>query len=771
MKRRTFVLGAVGAVATLGVGWSLLPPRQRLRGAPLPTGAGEVAMNGWVKIGTDDHVTVMMAKSEMGQGVHTTLAMILADELDADWSHVRIEMAPIDHIYGNIATVIDGLPFHPGDRGMVQRTTAWLTAKTMREAGVMLTGGSSSIKDLWLPMRQAGASARAALVAAAAQRWSVPAGELTVERGVVQHAATQRRARFGELVTTAAALPLDEHAPLKQPGQFRLIGTAVPRMEAADKVRGAATFGIDVRPAGLLHASVVMSPRLGGTVASVNDAAAKAMPGVHRVARFDGIMGGAAGVAVIGDTRWQAMQAARALQVQWNAGPGANFASDAGRLSLRESLDGDDDGHAFLARGDIDAALAASARRVTANYEVPWLAHAAMEPINCTVQVQEGRATVWAPTQVPDLARLAAARALNLDASNVTVHVTLLGGGFGRRLDVDFIAQAAQVARHANGAPVQVLWTREQDMRHDFYRPACAAAFTAGLDATGAVTAWRVRTAGQSPVNAMLHRLFNTPSFPLDKTTSEGSFDQPYEFPAARVAHRTIDLPVPVGFWRSVGHSHQAFFTESFLDEMARAATADPVAFRAALLQRHPRHLRVLQRVADLSAWRTTPQSGVRDGVRTGRGVALHQSFGAVVAQVADVAVASDGALRVERVHCVVDCGFPVHPDVIRQQMEGGILFGLSAALLGEITIRDGQVQQGNFDSYPQLRMTDRPEVMVDILPSTAHPEGVGEPAVPPIAPAVANAIFAATGQRLRALPLRIAAAPEAPSSAPRAEP
>ena len=758
MKRRTFVLSAVGAVATLGVGWSLLPPRQRMRGSrPLHTGTGESALNGWVKIGTDDRVTVMMAKSEMGQGIHTTLAMILADELDADWATVRIEQAPIDHIYANISTVVDGLPFHPDDHGLVQRTVAWMTAKTMRETGLMLTGGSSSIKDLWLPMRQAGASARAVLVAAAAARWTVPASELTVEKGVVTHAASKRSARFGELITDAAALPLDDHAPLKQPGQFRLIGTPVRRIDVGATVRGASTFGIDVRADGLLHASVVMCPTLGGTVETFDPAPVLQRPGVKYAFTVAGHHGGTGGVAVVAETSWHAMQAAAAADVTWNHGAAASFSSAAAMTQLSATLD-THDGFAYHARGDVDAALVSAAQKVTAEYRAPWLAHAAMEPINCTVQYKDGRATVWAPTQVPDLARHAAAKALGIDTAQVDVHVTLLGGGFGRRLDVDFVGQAAEIAKHTNGAPVQVLWSREQDMRHDFYRPACVARFVGGLDAAGALVAWRNTSAGQSVTSTMLTRLFGLPAMPVDKTTSEGAFDLPYEFPAVRVAHETVSLPVPVGFWRSVGHSHQAFFSEGFMDEMAAAAKADPVAFRLALLRRHPRHARVLQRVAELAQWGTTPQSGVSGDVRTGRGVALHQSFGAVVAQVADVRVDADQSVHVTRVHCAIDCGFPVHPGMIRQQMEGGILFGLSAALQGEITIEKGQVLQGNFDRYQPLRMPQCPQVIVDIIPSTEHPEGVGEPAVPPIAPAVANAIFAATGTRLRTLPLRLTA-------------
>jgi isoquinoline 1-oxidoreductase beta subunit len=412
-------------------------------------------------------------------------------------------------------------------------------------------------------------------------------------------------------------------------------------------------------------------------------------------------------------------------------------------------------GHAYYSHGNVDDALATAAKQVTAEYRAPYLAHAPMEPINCTVQFKEGRATVWAPTQVPDLARRAAAKALGISQNDVDVKVQFLGGGFGRRLDVDFIGQAAAIAQAADGAPVQTLWSREEDVQHDFYRPACVSRFTAGLDAQGQLVAWRNTSAGQAIVPQALRRYFDIPGSSLDKTASEGAYDRPYEYPAARIAHEVVSLPVPVGFWRSVGHSHHAFFTESFMDEVAAAAGQDPVAFRLALLAHHPRHARVLQRAAELAGW-GTPVTPAADGLRVGQGVALHQSFGAIVAQVANVTVDAAGAVRVTRVVCVIDCGFPVNPNLIRQQMESGIIFGLSAALHGEITMAEGRVQQSNYHDYPMLRMQDCPVIDVDIIPSAEHPEGVGEPGVPPVAPAVANALFAATGQRLRSLPLRL---------------
>ncbi len=754
MKRRTFVLRSVLAVGALGIGWSVLPARSRLGdGEDIPEDAGEKALNGWVKIGADNHVTVIMSKSEMGQGIHTALAMILADELDADWSQVRIEMSPINAIYNNVVTVIDGLPFHPDDHGLIQRTVAWLTAKTMRETGLMLTGGSSSVKDLWLPMRQAGAAARAMLVGAAAAEWKVNASEITVDAGVVRH-TSGKSATFGQLIAAAATQPLKKNAPLKTPAQFRIIGTPAKRLESEEKQGGTATFGIDVVLPGMLYASVVMCPTLGGTVQSFDGKSAQALPGVKHVLSVPGSNGGTGGVAVIADTPYHAMKAAKAVAVTWSHGAMAGVSSAQIMTQLATALD-TQTGHAYHATGNIDDALTSAAKTVSAEYRAPYLAHATMEPINCTVLVKDGRATVWASTQVPGVARHAAAKALGMSTDKVDVKVQFIGGGFGRRLDVDFIGQAAAIAKAAPGVPVQTIWSREEDIRHDFYRPATVSRFTAALDAKGALLGLRNTSAGQALVSNVLDRYFALPGLPLDKTTSEGAFDQPYEYPACRIAHHTVTLPVPVGFWRAVGHSHQAFFTEGFVDEVAHAAGKDPIAFRLALLANHPRHARVLSRVAEVSGW-SIPLPALPAGTRVGRGVALHESFGSVVAHVAEVAVNADNTFRVTRVTGVIDCGTPVNPNLIRQQMEGGIIFGLSAALHGEIVIENGQVKQANFNDYQVVRMQDAPLITVEVMPSAEHPQGVGEPPLPPVAPAVANALFAATGQRVRSLPLRL---------------
>ena len=760
MKKRHFLLGSLGLAGALTVGWTLLPPRQRLNTAqPLATAAGQAALNGWLKIASDGSVLVVVPKSEMGQGVHTGLAMVLADELDADWAAVRIAAAPIDRIYNNLATVVDGLPFHPDDDGTLRRVAGWLTAKTMREVGVMMTGGSSSIKDLWLPMRQAGASARAMLVGAAAQAWGVPAAEITVAAGVLSH-PSGRRAGFGELAAAASRQPVPADVALKTPDRFTLIGKDLPRIEAASKVDGSAGFGLDVQQPGQLYATVAMCPTLGGRVRAFDGAAALKLSGVKQVLAVAGHHGGTAGVAVIADTPWHALQAVQVVSVSWDEQvPAAAFSSAGAMDQLARTLDSET-GFAYFRTGDVDAALKGAARTISAEYRAPWLAHATMEPQNCTVQFKDGQATVWAPTQVPGLARRAAAVALGIEPEQVTVNVTLLGGGFGRRLDVDFIGQAAAIAKAAGGLPVQTFWTREQDTQHDFYRPAAVSRFSAGFDAQGALVGWRNVSAGQAIVPQVLARVFGLPPSLVDsgpdKTTSEGAFDQPYEWPAARIAHQLVELPVPVGFWRSVGHSHPAFFMESFVDEAAHAAGQDPVAFRARLLKQHPRHLKVLQRAAELAGW-GKPSAPAPDGAPTARGVALHQSFGSIVAQVAEVSVDADKTVRVHRVVCVIDCGTAVNPGLIRQQMDSAIVFGLGAALHGRIDIEKGRVRQSNFHDLPMLRMADCPAITTEIIASDAHPEGVGEPGTPPIAPAVANALFALTGQRLRRLPLQLA--------------
>ncbi|CAE6870785.1 xanthine dehydrogenase family protein molybdopterin-binding subunit [Paraburkholderia domus] len=755
LKRRTFLLGGASALGALLVGWSVLPPGQRLTTSmPLPIEADQVALNGWVKIAADNTVTIVVCKAEMGQGIHTGLAMLLAEELDADWSKVRVENSPIDKIYNSVQNIVDDLPFRPDDDSTVKRATVWMTRKLVRDAGTMMTGGSSSINDLWTPMREAGASARAMLIGAAAEQWKVPPTECRTEGGYVLH-GSGHKASFGELSAMAAQQPLPRKVALKDPAEFKLIGKPVRRIEAASKINGTARFGIDALPDGLIYASVVMCPTLGGTVAHFDASPAAKMPGFIKAIALAPYAGGSGAVAVIADNAFRAMNAVSAINVVWNDGAAANLSSAGVDTELAKALD-DSDGHAYYHRGDVDAALSGAARTVTAEYHAPYLAHGSVEPVNCTVQVADGAATVWVSTQMPGLARQHVAKVLDIDADKVDVQTQLLGGAFGRRLELDFIAQAAAIAREGGGRPVQTIWSRAQDFTHDFYRPACVSRLKAGFDKDGKLVAWHATSASQAIVPDALARYYGVPRIPIDKTTCEGAFDQPYEWPTARVAHKIVELPVPIGFWRSVGHSHQAFFTEGFTDELAAATGQDPIAFRASLLAQHPRHLAVLRRVATLSDW-GHPLTHAADGTKRARGVALHEAFGSVVAQVAEVSVGPNKQIRVHRVVCVIDCGLPVNPNLIRQQMESGIVFGLSTALQDEITIVGGVVTQKNFVDFPVVRMSDCPVIEVDIMPSQMHPQGVGEPGVPPIAPAVANAVFALTGQRLRALPLRLA--------------
>jgi len=753
ITRRLVVLGGAGALGALVVGWAALPQRARLLTArPLDVKRGQVALNGWVKIAADETVTLVMSQSEMGQGVHTSLAMLLAEELDADWTKIRLEQSGDDPIYNNQAAVLDSLPFQPEDDGWMKRATRHLAGKLLRAIpGMSGTGGSSSVKDQWLPLREAGASARVLLLTAASSAWQVPLSECHTQAGLVVH-SSGRRATFGELAARAARLPVPERVALKDPARFRLIGKPMTRIDSAAKLNGSALFSIDALPEGLLYASVAMCPTLGGQVARFDASVARTLPGVSHVVSFGplpaGIVGTgktSGGVAVIADSPYRAMQALKKVSIEWDPGAAAHVSSQSIDAALLRALD-TQPGKAHLTNGDVARAFKAAVRTLSAEYRAPLLAHATMEPMNCTVQVKEGSARVWAATQAPGGARAAIGKALGIKSEAVQLVVPYLGGGFGRRYCTDFLVQAALVAREAQGAPVQLLWSREEDMTHDFYRPAVVARQKAGFDEHGRLIAWESTSAGPS---------MGTPAF-LQGTLLLGAYDTGYAFPNAKVSYVSCDYPVPVGIWRSVAHSQNAFFTESFIDEAAAAAGADPIAFRAALLTDNPRMTRVLHRAAELAGW-GTPLAVAPDGARVARGMALHRAFGSVIAQVVEVSLGAGKQIRVHRVVCVLDCGLPVNPNLIRQQVEGGLIYGLSAALRGEITVESGRVQQHNFDAYEPLRMNECPAIQTEIIASNEHPQGVGEVATPPIAPALANALFTLTGQRLRSLPLRLA--------------
>ncbi len=742
--RRRVLLGGLGVAGALVVGWSVLPPRQRLYATP-PGGLPSqiFPLNGWVMVSTTGRVTVMLAKSEMGQGVTTSLAMLVAEELDVPLSSLDLRQAPLQAIYGDTTMVPDGLPFRPDDEGALARGAQWMTRKMMREFGLVVTGGSSSVKDSWLPMRSAGAAARARLVAAAAQAWQVTPAECRTQAGRVLH-ADGRSVTYGELAQRAAALGEVAYT-LKSPREFRLIGQPAERLDAPSKVDGSARFGLDVRLPGLLYATVAMCPLLGGRLASFDPDSLAGLAGVVRLVRLAADRAGAPeAVAIVATSRWSALQALEKLQIAWLDGPQAHWSSDAGLASLRHALDSES-GFTFHRRGD--PARASGTHSVSAEYSAPYLAHAALEPVNCTAQLKGGRLALWVPTQAPSTAVAAGARAAGVGQASVDLQVTQLGGGFGRRLDSDMVAQAAAIARALDGAPLQLMWTREQDMRHDFYRPAAVARLSATLDAKGNVIALESLSASGAPAQQLMQRAVGLPAVGPDKTTVEGLFDHPYDIPHQRIAHVKVDSPLSLGPWRSVGHSYNAFFKESFVDELAVAARADPVEFRRRLLAGRPRHRAVLDAAVRL-AGTAAPGHAL--------GVALHEAFGSIVAQVAEVSV-DDQRIRVHRISCAVDCGIAVHPDGVRQQVESAVCMGLSAALQERITVAGGKVQQSNYADYRTLQFWQMPEVAVVIVPGGASPEGMGEPATPPVAPAVANAVFRLTGQRLRSLPLTLA--------------
>jgi isoquinoline 1-oxidoreductase beta subunit len=743
LSRRHFILGGLGITGALVVGWGLMPPRQRLHGrAALNLGEGSSALNGWVTIGVDGSVGVVVAKSEMGQGVTTALPMLVAEELDVPMSAVRLLQAPIDKIYGDTSMLADGLPFHPDDRGAIKRVAQWLARKAEREVGVMATGGSSSIKDSWLPMREAGAAARARLLATAALRWKVSQDECTTEAGFVIH-RDGRKLGYGALAAEAAQMD-DVPFTLKAPTEFKLIGKSTPRLDLADKINGRAQFGMDIRLPGLIHAAIAMCPVSGGSLKSFDSVKLSKMPGVIDVVALPADRSGAPeAVAVLAKSWWLAHKALSRLSVVWDEGGNAKFSDAKLFAQLKDGLD-QESGFTYFSQGSGEAP--SSAKKITAEYRAPLLAHAAMEPVNCTAQLIKDQLSLWVPTQVPSIAVSAAARALGLSEDQVTLHMTYLGGGFGRRLETDMVVQAALLARAAKGAPVRLVWSREDDMAHDFYRPAAITRLSAALDASGRVVHWESHSASGAPVQQMLARAFGLAQLGPDKTTVEGLHDHCYEIPSQRASHVKVDAPVALGSWRSVGHSPNAFFKESFIDELALAAGQDPLSFRRQMLHEHPRHLAVLEAAVAKAG---KPAEGREQGI------ALHQSFGSIVAQVAEVSV-TDGRIQVHRISCAIDCGRVVNPLGVTQQIESAIAYGLSAALHGEIQIRDGRVVQRNFHDYPMLRLREMPQIDVEIMQSEEAPEGAGEPGTPPVAPAVANAVFKITGQRLRSLPLKL---------------
>jgi len=615
----------------------------------------------------------------------------------------------------------------------------------------MSTGGSTAIRTSWDPLRKAGATAREMLIRAAAATWNVDPTTCHAEQGTVIHTPTKRQLSYGKLAARAAQLPVPTDAPLKDPKDFRLLGTRTPRLDTPVKVDGSAVFGIDVTVPDMLIASIERCPVFGGMLKRYDGAKAEALPGVRAVVALEPspwtgrggawAAGCAAGVAVVADTYWHAVQGRRALDIEWDEGEAATLGSDGIRAEFARLAE--QAGVEARKTGDAEAALASATQRVEAVYEVPFLHHATMEPMNCTAHVRPNGCDVWAPTQNQTRAQEVAAELTGLSKDRVRVHTTFLGGGFGRRLEPDFVAEAVRVSQ-AVGAPVKVIWSREDDVQHGFYRPATYNKFTAGLDAAGAPVAWSHRI-----VAPPILLKFGPLDKGIDRTLIDGAANLPYAIPNVLVDQVAVDLlPVPRGFWRSVGISQNAFVTECFFDEVAAAAKQDPFELRRQLLHDKPRHLRTLELAAEKAGWGSPLPSG------HGRGIAIAEWAPTVCAQVAEVSVGADGSVRVHRVVCAVDCGPTVNVGQIEAQLQGGIVYGLTAALYGEITIERGRVKQSNFTDYPMMHINEMPVVEVHVVPSDDKQGGIGEPSVGPVAPAVCNAIFAATGKRVRKLPI-----------------
>jgi isoquinoline 1-oxidoreductase beta subunit len=715
LDRRQFLASGL----TVGTGLVIGLRLPLAAGAAAAAAAGAAELNAFVRIGTDDTVTVIAKHLEFGQGTHTGLATLLAEELDADWATVRVVAAPADVArYKNLFFGIQG------------------------------TGGSTAMANSWEQMRRAGATARAMLVAAAAATWSVPVAEIAVARGVVRHAASGRSARFGELATRAAGLAPPVEVVLKDPKSFVLIGREdLPRVDVPEKSRGAARFALDFALPGMRTALVARPSRFGGRVRSLDASEARRVPGVVDVVQIP------QGVAVLADGFWAAKHGRDALRVEWDESDAESRGTAELVAEYRALLD--QPGLAARSDGDAAGAIAGAARVVTADYEFPYLAHAPMEPLDCVIRVNEGRCEIWTGSQLQTVDQAVAAEVLGLDPAQVAIETLLAGGSFGRRATPqgDLVREAAEIAKAIRaGYPVKLVWTREDDLRGGRYRPAYLHRLQAGLDAEGRIVVWTHRIVGQSLLTGTPFESFSVKDG-IDDSSVEGAKELPYAIPNLRVELHTTRVGVPVLWWRSVGHTQNAYATEAFFDEVARAAQRDPFELRRELLKDHPRHRGVLELAAERAGWGRPLPAG------RARGIAVHTSFSSFVAQVAEVSLDAGGLPRVHRVVCAVDCGVAINPDNIRAQMEGGIGFGLGAALHDEVTLDAGRVVQSNFHDYPALRIHEMPEVEVHIVPSAEAPTGVGEPGVPPIGPAVANGYLALTGRPARRLPFRRLAA------------
>ncbi len=693
--RREFLATTAAAGAGLLLAFSLT---SCVRAGSSGGGGGGFRPNGWLRITPDNRITVLVDEAEMGQGVHTALPMLVAEELEVDLEAIQVEQAPVDNaLYG------------------------W-----------QYTGGSTSVREGWERFRRAGAVAREMLLAAAAQSWGVPKGECSAVAGAVVHKASGRRVTYGELATVAAGMPVPEHVALKEPRAFRVIGRSLRRVDGEKALNGSATFGIDVQLPNLLTATIVHPPVFGAKVKKMDTAKALTSPGVHKVVEID------AGVAVIAEHFWAAKKGAELLDIQWDPGPLADLSSE----SILQRFTEEAERHANRAEEQLATVMKEGVQRFEAEYLVPFQAHAALEPMCCTVHIHDGICDVWVPSQSPSDAQIIAGRfsmsrveylaqrlkgkLLGRSFESVRVHNTLLGGGFGRRLESDYVAEAVQIAK-AVDAPVKLIWTREEDIRHDFFRPASLHRMTAGIDDKGLPVGWHQLAVGVSAYGSPYYRI-----------------------PVSGADSVELDTGVPTGPWRSVSHSWNAFVIEGFIDELAANAGRDPVEYRLQLLAEEPRLQAVVKMVAEKAGWGGPLPEGHYQGI------AAHPGFGSYVAQVVELSVDRESGIRIHRIVCVIDCGMVVNPDMVVAQMEGGIIFGLTATLISAITINGGRAEQSNYWDFPILKMGETPPIEVHIVPSDESPGGVGEPGVPPIAPAVVNALYAATGKRIRKLPVKL---------------
>jgi isoquinoline 1-oxidoreductase subunit beta len=702
LSRRNFLINS--AVAGGGLLVSLSLPFDQGRAV----GTESFAPNALIRIGTDGQIVLTMPYVEMGQGTYTSIPMLIAEELEVSLKQVRLEHAP------------------PNEK---------LYANPM--LGIQATGNSNAIRGAWKPLREAGATARVMLIAAAAQRWDVDARSCHAHEGEVIHTSTWRKLKYGELAVAAAHMPVPKDVALKRAEDFKLIGTSAKRLDASGKVNGTAAYGMDARPPGVKIATLAQSPVFGGRLKSVDDIAAKAVKGVHQIVRLDDA------VAVVADHMGAAKKGLEALKIEWDEGTHAGL----GTRDVARELEQATHKAGAIAQniGDADKAMANAATRVEVSYHLPFLAHATMEPMNCTVHFRGTECEIWVGTQAIARVQAMAAKAAGLPVEKVTVHNHLIGGGFGRRLEADGAVRAVEIAKQVDG-PVEVVWTREEDIQHDMYRPYWVDRIAAGLDKSGKPIAWINRFAGSSVIARWLPPAFKDG---LDPDTTEGAIDLVYALPNFHVEYVRVEPPgIPTAFWRSVGPSHNVFVTESFIDELAAAAGQDAVAYRRALLDHNPRARAVLDLAAEKASWSSPLPKG------HGRGIALQYVFGSYLAQVAEVEVAKDGSVRIHRVVCAMDCGTVINPDTVQAQIQSGVMFGVTAALYGEITLKNGRVEQANFDTYQMLRINEAPAIEVHVVKSTEPPGGMGEAGTSGIVPAIGNAVFAATGKRLRKMPI-----------------